>query len=189
MISVAELEKKAVEKFGAAGLLPYFWSERSQFLDFPQGFFVEIVSRAGNKLGEFAAAINELQKETGEKIDPIVRAAWEVFSVDDPAVAYSSQGTPRTAMQFPAVLKAGEAKLPVAVDVSHRAQERLKELGRGDRKSLKGMVRDYLRSQLSKGGASYWDPVRFPCLEINEAAVSYLLMHGIVDAVKNKAVI
>jgi len=189
MISAAELEKKAREKFNAAGLLPYFWSERSQFLDFPEGFFVEVVSRDGTKLGEFAAAINELQKETGAKIDPIIRAGWEVLSVDDPVVAYSSQGTPRYGVQFPAVLKAGEAKLPAAVGVSHMAQERLKELGHGDRKSLKDMVRDYLRSQLSKGGASYWDPVRFPYLEINEAAVSYLLMHGIVGAIKNKAVI
>lgn len=185
----AELQKRTVKKFHDKGLTSYFVPERSQFLDFPEGFFVEIVVRDGEKLKEFAQALEEVQGEVGEKVDAIVRAAWEVYKVEDPIIPYSDQGTPRAAIQFPAVLKAAAAKHPVAVDVTYMAQERLKQLGRGDRKSLKELVKDYLRLQLSLAGASYWDPVRFPYREINESAVSYLLTHGVVGALKNKAVI
>jgi len=41
--------------------------------------------------------------------------------------------------------------------------------------TLKELVREFLDFQLSSGGTSYWDPIRFPKLELKEAAVSYLM--------------
>jgi hypothetical protein len=41
--------------------------------------------------------------------------------------------------------------------------------------ALKKIVREFLDFQLSSGGTSYWDPIRFPKLELKEATVSYLM--------------
>jgi hypothetical protein len=38
----------------------------------------------------------------------------------------------------------------------------------------KSIVREFVAEQLSKGGASYWDPERFPRLEINGDMAEYI---------------
>jgi hypothetical protein len=188
-MTATELENAIRRKLEGLGLLRFVWQERSQFLDVPGGAFVEVVLRDGAKIKEVLDAVSEVKSEKNVDFELIVRAAWELYGVEDPGIAYSPQGTPRFAIEFPVVLKAGEAKLPIAVAVTYLAQQHLKQIGRGDTQTLKQIVKDYVRLKLSLGGASYWDPVAYPYLEINDAAVSYLMSRGVVSATKDKAVI
>ena len=88
----------------------------------------------------------------------------------------------KTSVDFRAVLESGRRETEVVVEVGGHALKELRErLGSDD--ELPEAVADFLRLQLSWGGAGYWDPIRYPKQILNGAAASYLLAHRAVTTV------
>ncbi len=162
-----------------------FWIERSsQFLDVGAGVFVELVVSDGSKLPKFeeviAATKNEFQ---GLEIDSVVRAVWFVKSVRHIGIA-SSSDSPRAADAFEAILQSGTRTTTVQVDITWDAFEHLKTALQSEGRRDTGQelvelgadkVKQFLALQLSLGGTSYWDPVRYRHREINEPTMAYIM--------------
>lgn len=186
-MTASELEQLTRTKLEKAGLLPYVVAEKSQFLDLPEGPFLELVVKDGSKLPEFTAIAEELHR-ADERIDSIVRAVWEVESVDSPLQAYSAEtGGPRAAVQYPVNIRSGSATRRAYVEVTLLAGKTFEQHGL-DREAIKHVVAEFTRRELRKGGASYWDPVRFPYLEIN-GDVAGFIVSGALPGLAKKPVI
>jgi hypothetical protein len=183
------LENVFKQRLQDSGLLPYLFTERSQFLDFPDSFFVELVVKDGTKLPEFSRVVDQIRAEAPEQhLNAIVRATWDVENVGDPIQAYSKEtGTPRFAVQYPVDLKSGNATTRVWVEVTTLADRTLESHG-ADRDDLRTIVREFVRAQLKKGGASYWDPQKFPHLEINSDTASFILSGALPGWNKKRSV-
>jgi len=165
-MTAAEFEQNAKQRFQSAGLVSDFDSDRSRFLEFPDGLFVEIVVRDGAKLEQFKSVIGELSARSGERVDAIVRAEWKLVNVNSPQPAYASGGGLRAAELYPVELVAGAARHQAIVEVTLLAKLYFRDHGiAGD--DIKTIVEEFVNEQLRKSGASYWDPVRSPELEIN----------------------
>lgn len=182
-------EAQIRKKLEAEGLLPYLVEERSQFLDFPGRYFVELVVRDGSKLPDFRRAVEELRAEVPEKLDVIVRALWEIIDVGDPIQAYSMEtGTPRTAMQYPVDLKSGNSTKRIGVEVTYLADKVFEERGAKRIEDVKKIVEEFVASQLKIGGAGYWDPERDPVLKINSNTANYIVSGALPGWTKRPAV-
>lgn len=185
-----ELERQIREKLGAAGLLQALEEHKSQFLEFPDGFFVELVLSDGSKLAEVDRIARELQallRTQGTELDVIVRSIWTVQNIESPKPAISISGGIRAAWAFPVTLVSGSLTTNVEVDVTQFAAQEIKSkvaegsLGSMDEKAaMKEVVKEFLKLQLSFGGESYWDPIRYPKQELNDSALLYLFGHSVV---------
>lgn len=185
-----ELEKLIRDELTKAGLWGSVDRHKSQFLEFPDGLFAEIVLSDGSKLEDAEGVLHglqESQKKQGVELDTIVRADWTVQSINDPRPAIGISGGIRAAWAFPVALVSGGATVTVEVDVTYAAILEIRnKLMQSSDKSLdekmvvKEVVKEFLKLELSLGGESYWDPIRYPQRELNEAALSYLLFHGAV---------
>ncbi len=173
----AELRTVLTREFAAKGLSPYLWEEKSQFLDFPEELFAEVVLRDGTKLGEAKEIAQKVKTELrreGQTLDTIVRAVWEVEDVGSPATAYSMEtGGPRAAVTYPVTIRSGKAQRKVWVEVTYLASKTFEEKGVSPG-GEKDIVRNFVAEQLRMGGASYWDPERSPSLEINADTAEYI---------------
>lgn len=173
-MTAEEFEKAARDRFQAAGLTPDFDADESQFLELPDGLFVEIVVRDGTKLQEVRRIVGELSSKVGEKVDAIVRAEWELENVGDPQPAYAVGGGLRAAEIYPVILKAGAARQQVWVEVTLLAKMSLRDNGI-EGAEVKKVVDEFVKEQLQLGGASYWDPIQFPQLEITGGMVPFMV--------------
>jgi hypothetical protein len=177
----SELNKSLSERLKSAGLAPYLVREKSQILEFPDGFFAEIVLSDASKLEEANAVVASIRagvERQGSHLTSIVRAIWSVKQVEGVGPARGASGGIKSAVDFRAVLESGRREAEVTVQVGRDALRELRQrLG-----SDTGAVADFLRLQLSFGGAGYWDPLRYPTQELNSAAVLYLCAHRPVTA-------
>lgn len=172
-MAVSEVESKFEERIRQAGLLPFFSASESHFLDLGGDLFVEIVARDSTKLPEFGRIAEEMKAEN-PGVDAVVRAHWEAESIGEPTPAYNMQtGTPRMAELYPVMLKSGQGAQRVCVEVTTLASWVFKDHG-FDSEAVKRVVRDFVGERLKLGGASAWDPVRFPQLEINGDRAEYI---------------
>jgi hypothetical protein len=170
-MAAIDLQAQMEGRLNQAGLLPYLDKDESRFLDLEDDFFVELVARDSTKLPEFGR-IAEAVKSENPKVKTLVRAHWEIENVGKPAQAYDIPGTgaPRMAVLYPVDLKSGNGAKRIWVEVTTLAS-----MAFGYRKlDEKSIVRDFVAEQLSKGGASFWDPERFPRLEINGDMAEYI---------------
>jgi len=170
-MAAIDLQAQMEGRLNQAGLLPYLDKGESRFLDLEDDFFVELVARDSTKLPEFGR-IAEAVKSENPKVKTLVRAHWEIENVGQPAQAYDIPGTgaPRMAVLYPVDLKSGQGAKRVWVEVTTLANmafdyHKLNE---------ESIVREFVAEQLSKGGASYWDPERFERLEINGDLAEYI---------------
>ena len=185
-----ELEKLVQDELTKVGLWESVNQRKSQFLEFPDGLFAEIVFSDGARLEAAERILQETRealRKNGVELDTIVRATWAVQGIEDPGPARGLSGGIRAAWAFPVTLVSGGATAMVEVDVTYMAVLEIRnKLVEGSQKSLdekaimKEVVREFLKLELSLGGESYWDPIRYPQREMNEAALSYLLLHGAV---------
>jgi hypothetical protein len=189
----AELETVFRDKLEQAGLVAALNEEKSQFLDLPDGFFAEIVLNDGSKLPgaeRIVRSVKEQLEERGVRVDSIVRAVWRVKEIGYIGHARGVSGGLKAALEFEAILESGSRQCRVSIELTLAALNRLREKlalaekvgfpgwdsnGDVDEDTLRKVVAEFLDFQLSNGGASYWDPIRFPKLELKEAAVSYLV--------------
>ena len=161
---VADLQAQLEGRLNQAGLLPYLDKGESRFLDLEDDFFVELVARDSTKLPEFGR-IAQAVKSENPRVKTLVRAHWEIKNVGQPVQAYDNPGTgaPRMAVLYPVDLRSGLGAQQIWVEVTTLASM----VFRQQHMDVARVVRDFVVEQLSKGGASYWDPERFPQLEIN----------------------
>jgi hypothetical protein len=128
-----------------------------------------------------AQAAKDLEKD-GTVLDGVVRATWEVKDIKPFGHAISSNGYPKASRAFIAELKSGEATCMVSVDMTFSAIELLRrehsDTARSTERSIPvnelAAVQRYLERQLSLGGTSYWNPLKYGRCELNEAAMLYL---------------
>jgi hypothetical protein len=163
---------------------------KSQFLEFPDGFFVELTLNDGSRLVEVEGITRELREllaKQNVELDVIVRANWAIQGVEGPTPAISVSGGIRAAWAFRVTLTSGSLTTNVEVDVTQVAvleiKRKVKEgsLGSADETAaVKEVVKEFVKLQLSFGGESYWDPIRYPQQELNEAALLYLFGHSVV---------
>jgi hypothetical protein len=183
-----ELERIIKDKLASAGLLDYVDRDKSQLLEFPEEFFLETVLKDGSKLDDANKMVEQVRSDLqsrGVRLDSIVRALWNVKEPVEkfPAAVYpDSEGKHILAIPFAATLESGSRTQRVWVDVTPGAYEELKRTGRHNDEFLCSTVADFLRLQLSYGGASYWDPIRYPRRRLDEADVLYLVSHSPVTA-------
>jgi hypothetical protein len=179
-----ELNKSLSERLRSAGLAPYLVREKGQVLELPDGFFAEIVLSDASKLEEASAVVAAVRAEVehqGAHLTPIVRAIWSVKQVESVGPARGASGGAKSSVDFRAVLESGSRETEAIVEVGGHARDKL----RREREKFGSdvqVVTDFLRLQLSFGGAMHWDPVRYPRQELNEAALAYLLAHRPVAA-------
>jgi len=161
----SDLEAHFRQRLQDSGLLPFF-DEHSQFLEFPSGFFVDVVVKDGTKLPEFRRVVDQIRAEAPGRLDAIVRAIWEVEKVGDPEPAHAADGGLRAAERYPVELRSGAAHQQAWVEVTLLAKLSFRDHGiKGE--EIRNIVGEFVNEQLEKGGASYWDPVRSPNLEIS----------------------
>jgi hypothetical protein len=178
-----ELERTIQEELGKAGALKLLDQRESQFLEVPGGLFAELVLGDGSRLVDVervARGVREALSKRGVDLSVIVRSIWTVQSVGDAQAAISLTGGIRSAWSFPATLVSGGLKTQVEVEVTMLAVDEIKRKLKGsadpvdERSAIKEVVKEFLKLQLSFGGESYWDPIRYPKQELNDSALLYL---------------
>lgn len=189
----AELEVILRDKLDAAGLIPFVNQDKSQFLDMSDSFFAEIVLNDATKLPaaeQVLRGVREELKNQGIGVDAIVRAVWSVCEVRYVGPSRGASGGIRAALEFEVELRSGNRQCLVSVEISLAALNKIREklalpekvgvpgwhrTGDVDQETLRKVVQDFVNFQLASGGTTYWDPIRYPKLELNEATASYLL--------------
>lgn len=180
-----ELGSLIKDRLNDAGLAQYLDETKEQYLEFPDGFFAEVVLKDGSRLSEAQRVVKSIEEELrkqGVEVDAIVRAVWEVVVVRN--VGPAPQGS-NGFHPFAAALRSGKRECEVTVEVTGRAVAGvrsafrlggLREYGQDENSALVGIVTAFLRHELSLGGESYWDPILYPVRELNDWALSYLTM-------------
>lgn len=188
-MTATQIEEMLEGRLREADLAKFVSREQSQFLDLQDEFFVEIVLIDGSALDDVERIVRQTAEELrpqGITIDSVVRALWEIIEVNHIGPSRAPSGGIRVASAFLGHLKSGSRDCQVIVDVSWSAIELLdrklglKEIVTKDDRALRDemvarMVTGFLQRQLSGGGTSYWNPLLAPRLELNEAAMSFLL--------------
>jgi hypothetical protein len=181
-----ELERLIKKTLEESGLLPVLDEYKSQFLEFPDGLFAELVLNDGSKLLDVESIgreIRESLKKQGVDLDVMVRSNWTVTEVGDPCPATGASGGLKAAWgRVPITLTSGNSVRKVEVDVGLRAVDEIKQRieGKGldEKAAVKEVVKEFVEMQLSLGGESYWDPIRDPQQELSEGALLYLFGHS-----------
>lgn len=152
--------------------------------------FVELVLNDGSKIPKaeelLSQAAKDLQRE-GAILDGVVRAAWEVKHIMPGGQAISSSGCPKASMAFIAELKSGNATCRVSVDMTFSAIEVLRrkhaDTSRSTERSIPvnelAAVQRHLDRQLSLGGTSYWNPLKYGSCELDKPAMFFLCSLGL----------
>lgn len=188
-ITFTQAEELYERRLRESGLDQFRDRERSQFLDLQDQIFVEIVLNDATRLDDAERIVRNLAREfkdQGIHLDSVVRAVWEIGDVGYLGPSRTSDGGLRAALEFHVTLKSGTRLHSVTVDVSWGAAEFLEQKfslkSKGARhgnqvgkEMLVKAVRSFVQHQLTAGGTSYWDPIRFPRLEVNDAAMLFLM--------------
>ena len=189
MISALDVKSEFKGRLQAAGLWEKLDLRESQFLDIPPQVFVELVSDDAGVAGRIADVAADVQlSHPDEDMDIVIRAHWRVRSVEYAGVAVGLSGAIRAAERFEVMIESGSVTQKITVDVTKDALDLLRSRIRAtvpDRRRhdqiVKDLVREFVQKstemQLSRGGTSYWDPIRSPQLELNAAAVQYMIGH------------
>jgi hypothetical protein len=187
--TASKVEEILERRLRDANLSRFVKKEHSQFLDLQDEVFVEVVLIDGAALDAVERIVRQTAEELrpqGITLDSVVRALWEIVEVTYVGPSRAPSGGIRAASEFRAILRSGSRDCRVIVNVSWSATELLerklglKEVVAKDNGALRQemvtrMVTGFLQHQLSGGGTSYWNPLLDQPLELNEAAMSFLL--------------
>jgi len=170
-MATVDVQAQMEGRLDQAGLLQYLDKSESRFLDLADDFFVELVARDSTKLSEFNRVADTLRSEN-PKVKTLVRAHWDIENVGEPIPAFDIPGTgsPRLAVRYPVDLRSGQGAQTVWIEVTTLATMAFRHYAVDERAA----VTEFVTEQLSKGGASYWDPQRHKLLEINGSLAEYI---------------
>jgi hypothetical protein len=188
-MTATKVEEILESRLREADLSKFVNKGQSQFLDLQNEFFAEVVLNDGAALDGVERIVRQTAEELrthGIILDSVVRALWDIVEVKYVGPSRAPSGGIRAASEFRAILRSGTRDCQVIVDVSQSATELLdrklgfKEFVTKDHTALPNervtqMVTGLLQHQLSGGGTGYWSPLLSPRLELNEAAMSFLL--------------
>jgi hypothetical protein len=188
-MTVTDLEKSVRGTLQEAGLLQYLDEDQTQFLEFPDGWFAEVVVKDGSKLSEVERVVERykehLRRNDADDLDEIVRPVWSIAKVERVGPSVSFPGL-EPAVRFVVTLQSGSLSCDVKIDLTEGAlaliRERLHETEAPEDTALQEIVCEFVNLELSHGGESYWDPRRGSRLELGAAAFMYLMGHR--DALK-----
>jgi|SRR5579864_762190 len=191
---IEELVNRRLTEAGVAGILD---RDRSQFLEVPPGLFTEIVLVDASKQPDAERVLKNIVAELqrgGTTLEYVLRSLWRVGEIRYAGPARALEGGLRFALDFRVQLLSGRRQIEVEVDVTMAALTILRQkLGiddwvmnigwspqKGDvqEENIRAAVATFLEVQLSQGGMSYWDPLLHSRLELDEAAMSYVLGHS-----------
>src|SRR5208337_4243530 len=113
-----ELEKLTRDELTNVGLWRVVDRHKSQFLEFPDGVFAEVVLADGSKLEDAEGVLRALRenlRKQGIELDAIVRASWTVENIGDPRPSIDISGDIRLATVFQVRLVSGGATADVDV--------------------------------------------------------------------------
>ncbi len=186
MISASDLKREFKQRLEAVGLWNELDLRESQFLDLPPQVFVELVlhdAGVAEKIADVAGDIRAAHQN--EEIDIVIRAKWQVRGKPLYAgYALGLSGGVRAAERFDVVIVSGDVTQKITVDVLKDAVDLLRSKLQpitadpvAHRNIVADLVQHFVEMQLSQGGTSYWDPVRHPHLDVNAAAVQYMIGH------------
>jgi hypothetical protein len=189
-----ELRSTLEKRLREAGLAQFVNRERSQFLDLEGEVFAEVVLNDGSVLDEVEKIVHlaaDEMKTQGVSLDSIVRALWEIVSVEYTGRTSSTPDLTnwRAAEEFRVVLRSGTRECHVIVNVTWGAIELLERKvglrekepsaalppGHVVREMVGPIVRRFIEQALSRGGASYWDPLQFSQIELTATDMSFLM--------------
>lgn len=185
-----ELGNLIENRLSAAGLGAYIDDGKEQYLEFPDGFFAEIVLKDGARLSEAQRLVKSIEEELRKQdveLDAIVRATWELVEVRKAGLAPG----PANGQRFVAILRSGSRNLEVTVEMPGIVLAcvlaafnggSLKDFGADKDTVLKQIVSAFLRLELSLGGESYWDPILYPERTLDQNALQYVTMHTAAKA-------
>jgi len=183
-MTVGDLEQSVRGALREADLLQYLDDHQTQFLEFPDGWFAEIVVKDGSKLSDVARVVQrhkeQLRQTDAADLDEIVRPVWDVAKVERAGPSVSFPGL-EPAVRFNVELRSGSLACNVDVDVTEGAlgliREKLRDTKAPEDKALIELVHEFMKLQLSYGGESYWDPRRSSRSELNATAFMYMMGH------------
>jgi hypothetical protein len=192
--ATTKVEEILERRLREANLSKFVSKEQSQFLDLQDELFVEIVLIDGAPLDDVERIVRHTAQELntqGTRLDSVVRTLWEIVEVNYIGPSRAPDGGLRAALEFRAVLRSGSRDCQVTVDVFWGAAEFLERKlglkqfvpnkhralpqGHLDEEWVARMVRSFLQHQLSAGGTSFWNPLRYSRLDLNDAVMSFLL--------------
>lgn len=187
-MTTRNLEKLIKQELSIEGLAQYLDDSQEQYLEFPDGFFAEIVLSDGSKLSDVKSVVKAIQErlqKQGIELDVIVRAIWKVVDVKHSGTATEAVSGIKDVARFAATLQSGGRKCTVIVDVTRYAYEQIRKqlpeeklIGTDEKSVMAGIVINFLRFELSLGGESFWDPLLYPERELNAGALEYLTTHS-----------
>jgi len=183
-MTVTDLEQSVRGALQQAGLLEYLDEGQTQFLEFPDGWFAEIVVRDGSRLAEVERVVERykerLRRNDAGELDEIIRPLWTVAKIERAGPSVSFPGL-EPAIRFAVTLRSGNLGCEVQVDLTEGAlaliRERLHDTKAPEDTALQEIVREFVNLELSHGGQSYWSPRRDPHLELGTAGFMYLMGH------------
>jgi hypothetical protein len=174
-----ELENLIRAKLQEASLLRVVDEFKSQFLEFPDGFFVELVLTDGGKLVDverIGREVREALRKQNIDLDVIVRSIWTVKDVGDPR----DVGGASDLLAVPVTLISGAATQEIEVDVGPDVVEEVKSkiarTGWSRSVAIRDAVSKFVQFQLTLGGESYWDPIRDNKQMLSMNAYTHLFM-------------
>jgi hypothetical protein len=187
-LTSTQVEELIERQLREAGLSNVVNKAHSQFLDMQSEIFVEIVLDDATHLEDVGKIVRNTAQELkvqNIKLDSVVRALWKILDVSFVGPSRSADGGLRAATLYDVALKSGNRQHHIAVDVFWGAVEFLKQkrgLGKLTSKSKRELqtelvakaVWSFVELELSAGGASCWDPVLHPHLEMNDAAMLFV---------------
>jgi len=183
-MTVTDLEQSVRGALQEAHLLQYLDEEGTQFLQFPDGWFAEIVVKDGSKLPDVERVVQRYKEhlrcnDAGE-LDEIVRPVWTIAEIERVGPSVSLPGL-EPGVRFTVLLQSGSLSCPVTVDVTEGAltliREKLAETNAPEDTAIREIVEEFMNLWLSQGGTSYWDPRRDSRLELHAGAFLYLMGH------------
>jgi hypothetical protein len=161
--------------------------EKSQCLDMEGSVWLELVLSDGAELERveaMVAAVREEFRVRGISVDSIVRAVWDVVDVKSNGPAYGKDGAPRAAEEFYVTMRSGNRVHTTVVEITWGTMAAVRyglggqaATGKADEKQVRdevfALVRKFVEYELRQGGLGYWDPLKHPWRELNEAAVLF----------------
>jgi len=176
-----------------AGLSEFVDRDRSQFLDLGGEVFVELVLTDASRLEDakrVVEAVADEMKSRGASLDSVVRALWEVVSVQHSGTSRTTDlAQYRAAEEFRITLRSGTRQCGVIMDVTWGAMELLEHKlglkegqhqrslppGHVAREMVAPIVRKFIEQNLARGGTSYWDPLHDFRIELTSTDMSFLM--------------
>lgn len=188
-MTVVDLEQSVRGALREAGLLQYVDEDQTQFLEFPDGWFAEIVVKDGSKLRDVERVVQRykerLRRNEAGDLDEIVRPVWTIAKLERVGPSVSLPGL-EPAIRFNVTLRSGGLSCNVKVDFTDGAIEltrkRLRETKAPEETALEELVHEFMELHLTQGGRSFWDPRRVSRLELDAAA--FMAIMGRRDSVE-----